>query len=166
MIRRPPRSTLSSSSAASDVYKRQVIKRWSGVAEHALLLDGCRLGVALGNDQTAQYGAEFTGNLLPDFLPVVVAKANAAFGIAVGEKDSPTIIRHVDKSISGPPLRVHRGRGAQINVRHLKIARPEVLPPLQKFRLPVFQRALQRAVGAKVDVVRNPVLVVDRHYTL
>src|SRR5664280_3543704 len=103
MIRRPPRSTLSSSSAASDVYKRQVIKRWSGVAEHALLLDGCRLGVALSNDQTAQYGAEFTGNLLPDFLPVVVAKAYLAVGVAVGEKDSPTIIRHVDESISGPP---------------------------------------------------------------
>src|SRR5674536_385708 len=29
MIRRPPRSTLSSSSAASDVYKRQVLKVWS-----------------------------------------------------------------------------------------------------------------------------------------
>src|SRR5664279_2231793 len=28
MIRRPPRSTLSSSSAASDVYKRQVVKLW------------------------------------------------------------------------------------------------------------------------------------------
>ena len=27
MIRRPPRSTLSSSSAASDVYKRQVVKK-------------------------------------------------------------------------------------------------------------------------------------------
>src|SRR5664279_494944 len=35
MIRRPPRSTLSSSSAASDVYKRQVfylLTRWSDVS--------------------------------------------------------------------------------------------------------------------------------------
>ena len=31
MIRRPPRSTLSSSSAASDVYKRQVILSGAGV---------------------------------------------------------------------------------------------------------------------------------------
>eukprot|EP00658_Telonema_sp_P-2_P071626 TRINITY_DN60867_c0_g1_i1.p1 TRINITY_DN60867_c0_g1~~TRINITY_DN60867_c0_g1_i1.p1 ORF type:complete len:175 (+),score=17.95 TRINITY_DN60867_c0_g1_i1:98-622(+) len=31
MIRRPPRSTLSSSSAASDVYKRQPILPWPGV---------------------------------------------------------------------------------------------------------------------------------------
>src|SRR5674536_163744 len=36
MIRRPPRSTLSSSSAASDVYKRQVFK----VVENNLTKDG------------------------------------------------------------------------------------------------------------------------------
>src|SRR5664279_4229668 len=32
MIRRPPRSTLSSSSAASDVYKRQILGRGAGLA--------------------------------------------------------------------------------------------------------------------------------------
>src|SRR5665648_863735 len=37
MIRRPPRSTLSSSSAASDVYKRQVAAGMSG--GHAYVLD-------------------------------------------------------------------------------------------------------------------------------
>eukprot|EP00658_Telonema_sp_P-2_P078359 TRINITY_DN7315_c0_g1_i4.p1 TRINITY_DN7315_c0_g1~~TRINITY_DN7315_c0_g1_i4.p1 ORF type:complete len:101 (+),score=18.25 TRINITY_DN7315_c0_g1_i4:141-443(+) len=36
MIRRPPRSTLSSSSAASDVYKRQVYK-----ASHDAFAPGC-----------------------------------------------------------------------------------------------------------------------------
>src|SRR5664279_378083 len=35
MIRRPPRSTLSSSSAASDVYKRQILKR--SIMENLLL---------------------------------------------------------------------------------------------------------------------------------
>src|ERR1019366_4025771 len=133
------------------------------MAEHALLLDRRRLGIALGDDQAAQYGAEFTRNLLPDFLPIVVAKANLAVGIAVREKDSPAVLRHVDESISGPTLRVHRGRGAKINVRHLKIARTEVLPPLQKFRLPVFQSALQGAVGAEVYVVRNAILIIDCH---
>src|ERR1039458_6158476 len=149
-----------------DVYLEQiaqVVKRGCGVAKHALLLDRRRLGIALGNDQTAQYGAEFTRNLLPDFLPIVVAKANLAIGVAVGEKDSPAIIRHVDESIGRPTLRVHRGRGAKINVRHLKIARTEVLPPLQKFRLPVFQSALQGAVGAEIYVVWNAVLIIDCH---
>ena len=32
MIRRPPRSTQSRSSAASDVYKRQVVRWWTGSA--------------------------------------------------------------------------------------------------------------------------------------
>src|SRR5665648_679149 len=40
MIRRPPRSTLSSSSAASDVYKRQGVdlNRFPGLPEHALTM--------------------------------------------------------------------------------------------------------------------------------
>src|ERR1019366_1661632 len=136
------------------------------MAEHALLLDRRRLRIPLGDDQTAQYSAEFTGNLLPDFLPIVVTKADLAVRVAVCEKDSPAVLRHVDESISGPTLRVHRGRGAKINVRHLKIARTKVLPPFQKFRLPVFQRALQGAVGAEIDVVWNAVLIIDRHHTL
>eukprot|EP00658_Telonema_sp_P-2_P055254 TRINITY_DN43930_c0_g1_i1.p2 TRINITY_DN43930_c0_g1~~TRINITY_DN43930_c0_g1_i1.p2 ORF type:complete len:117 (+),score=35.13 TRINITY_DN43930_c0_g1_i1:125-475(+) len=36
MIRRPPRSTLSSSSAASDVYKRQANEKWDHSVENAL----------------------------------------------------------------------------------------------------------------------------------
>eukprot|EP00658_Telonema_sp_P-2_P079912 TRINITY_DN785_c0_g1_i12.p1 TRINITY_DN785_c0_g1~~TRINITY_DN785_c0_g1_i12.p1 ORF type:complete len:109 (-),score=33.28 TRINITY_DN785_c0_g1_i12:326-652(-) len=38
MIRRPPRSTLSSSSAASDVYKRQVSTQSTGVFGHKSML--------------------------------------------------------------------------------------------------------------------------------
>eukprot|EP00658_Telonema_sp_P-2_P056750 TRINITY_DN451_c0_g1_i3.p1 TRINITY_DN451_c0_g1~~TRINITY_DN451_c0_g1_i3.p1 ORF type:complete len:127 (+),score=21.37 TRINITY_DN451_c0_g1_i3:108-488(+) len=44
MIRRPPRSTLSSSSAASDVYKRQVVVD-GGLGEHGVVL---HLGLADG----------------------------------------------------------------------------------------------------------------------
>eukprot|EP00658_Telonema_sp_P-2_P039828 TRINITY_DN28460_c0_g1_i1.p1 TRINITY_DN28460_c0_g1~~TRINITY_DN28460_c0_g1_i1.p1 ORF type:complete len:118 (+),score=36.84 TRINITY_DN28460_c0_g1_i1:99-452(+) len=38
MIRRPPRSTLSSSSAASDVYKRQLLRVWWYTFPHLLTL--------------------------------------------------------------------------------------------------------------------------------
>eukprot|EP00656_Telonema_subtile_P026186 TRINITY_DN2816_c0_g2_i1.p1 TRINITY_DN2816_c0_g2~~TRINITY_DN2816_c0_g2_i1.p1 ORF type:complete len:181 (+),score=38.42 TRINITY_DN2816_c0_g2_i1:98-640(+) len=38
MIRRPPRSTLSSSSAASDVYKRQVSTQSTGATQHKMKL--------------------------------------------------------------------------------------------------------------------------------
>eukprot|EP00658_Telonema_sp_P-2_P048947 TRINITY_DN37225_c0_g1_i2.p2 TRINITY_DN37225_c0_g1~~TRINITY_DN37225_c0_g1_i2.p2 ORF type:complete len:175 (+),score=19.06 TRINITY_DN37225_c0_g1_i2:146-670(+) len=43
MIRRPPRSTLSSSSAASDVYKRQVQQNWE-VAPRLVVLDSQLMG--------------------------------------------------------------------------------------------------------------------------
>ena len=47
MIRRPPRSTLSSSSAASDVYKRQAYNREGILVAHLRLSesDGCVIGV-------------------------------------------------------------------------------------------------------------------------
>src|SRR5664279_6573 len=49
MIRRPPRSTLSSSSAASDVYKRQL---WVNVANPASW-------VLIVNKQTGQSGTDY-----------------------------------------------------------------------------------------------------------
>src|SRR5665648_1037800 len=56
MIRRPPRSTLSSSSAASDVYKRQLGNGVSRVQPHrkvTMLFDvECRSAKALGPLQT------------------------------------------------------------------------------------------------------------------
>src|SRR5678815_5574574 len=55
MIRRPPRSTLDRSSAASDVYKRQLRQgargRWKGDSRGAWLVigkDRCRLRVSAG----------------------------------------------------------------------------------------------------------------------
>ena len=58
----------------------QIVERRRGVAEHALLLDGGRFGVALRDDQAAQRGAMFAGNLLPDRLAEVVAETDAAIG--------------------------------------------------------------------------------------
>ena len=43
----------------------QVVQRRRGVAEQALLLDGGRLGVALGDDDAAQRVAELARDLLP-----------------------------------------------------------------------------------------------------
>src|SRR5450756_212418 len=47
MIRRPPRSTQSRSSAASDVYKRQVVRACSVYPRHGLLVVGAKDGVGL-----------------------------------------------------------------------------------------------------------------------
>src|SRR5208282_3709833 len=121
-------------------------ERWSGVAEHALLLNRRGFGVALGDDQAAQYGAILAGNLLPDLLAVEVAEADLALGIAVRQENAPAIIRHAHEAVGRPTFRVHRSRSAEIDVGDLEVARAQFLPPVQKFRLPVFQGALQRAV--------------------
>eukprot|EP00656_Telonema_subtile_P036629 TRINITY_DN40654_c0_g1_i1.p1 TRINITY_DN40654_c0_g1~~TRINITY_DN40654_c0_g1_i1.p1 ORF type:complete len:114 (+),score=35.15 TRINITY_DN40654_c0_g1_i1:66-407(+) len=52
MIRRPPRSTLSSSSAASDVYKRQAVCMPQGAAPGPVCQESCH-GSSIGL-QTAQ----------------------------------------------------------------------------------------------------------------
>eukprot|EP00656_Telonema_subtile_P012908 TRINITY_DN16534_c0_g1_i4.p1 TRINITY_DN16534_c0_g1~~TRINITY_DN16534_c0_g1_i4.p1 ORF type:complete len:524 (-),score=90.00 TRINITY_DN16534_c0_g1_i4:281-1852(-) len=58
MIRRPPRSTLSSSSAASDVYKRQVQKYWLARS----LLHMCWYGNSPGIGKTTASGASEAGD--------------------------------------------------------------------------------------------------------
>ena len=45
MIRRPPRSTLDRSSAASDVYKRQVIHKGASIGANATILPGIVVGM-------------------------------------------------------------------------------------------------------------------------
>ena len=54
MIRRPPRSTLDRSSAASDVYKRQVLLR----ALHQLNQDGMPVKLTIIGDGTCRDGLE------------------------------------------------------------------------------------------------------------
>src|SRR5664279_3548486 len=53
MIRRPPRSTLSSSSAASDVYKRQILA--TNVAETSLTVPGIRYVIDAGTARMKRY---------------------------------------------------------------------------------------------------------------
>src|SRR5208337_1456123 len=134
--------------------------------QHALLLDRRRFGVALGHDQPPQRCPVLAGNLLPHFLPIVVAETDAPVGVALVQKDAPARLRHAHVAVRCPALGVHRGRGAQVHVGHLEIFGAEIFPPLQEFRLPVLQRALQRAVRAQIDIVWNAVLVIDAHYTL
>ena len=56
MIRRPPRSTQSRSSAASDVYKRQVLKAWP--LSELMDRDTTFLGRAAGSDTWRVYRIE------------------------------------------------------------------------------------------------------------
>ena len=80
MIRRPPRSTLSSSSAASDVYKRQIVGNMTNISVYATAIDAAQhagsiniVGDCLGyrkierhleavNQLTEQTGANITSS--------------------------------------------------------------------------------------------------------
>src|SRR5674536_64786 len=84
MIRRPPRSTLSSSSAASDVYKRQVLVVGAGLV-------GTSIGLSL-----ATRGVEV---LLSDSSPTTLALAQeVGAGRALTPPDVPTLV-----VVSAPP---------------------------------------------------------------
>src|SRR5258708_6888207 len=110
-----------------------------------LLLDRRRLSVALRHDQPSQYSAMLARHVAPDRLALMLTERNPAIGFGVRQKNSPSIIRHLDVSESRPALRVSRNRRPQIYVRALESFGAHLAPPLQKARLPRLERALQAA---------------------
>ena len=141
----------------------QIVERGTGAAEPALLLDRGRLGVALRHDQPAQARPMLARHLLPHRLADRIAKTDAPIGHRVGEKDPPPVFRHGDVAIARPAVLVGCRGGAQIHVGSPKRARPHFPPPVEKSRLPLFESALQRAVVGEADIVRDPLVIVDRH---
>ena len=91
----------------------QVVKRWRGLAEMALLLDRGRLGVALDHDQTAQHGAIFAGHFLPGSFALVAAEGNLAALHLRRQQHAPAIIRHADVVEFGPAFGIDAHRRAQ-----------------------------------------------------
>src|SRR3989442_3944530 len=145
----------------------QVVERGAGAAEVPLLLDGGRLGVALGDDQPAQRAAVLAGHVLPRVLALVIAEGDRAVGLRLGEEDAPAVVGHLEIAELRPALRIHADRRAQVDVARLVALRPHVAPPLEEPRLPFLQRALQAPVAGEVDVVRDALQIVDGpHHTL
>ena len=91
-----------------------------------------------------------------------IAKTDAPIGHRVGEKDPPPVFRHGDVAIARPTVFVGCRGGAQIHVAP-KRARSHFPPPVEKSRLPLFESTLQRAVVGEADIVRDPLVIVDRH---
>src|SRR5664280_3496999 len=79
MIRRPPRSTLSSSSAASDVYKRQIEDRQSG------LLAGC-VGIQRGLDYLSAGQVNLTYALYPQWRGRELATRAVRLAMEIGRR--------------------------------------------------------------------------------
>src|SRR5207245_100034 len=121
----------------------------------------------LRDDEPPQHAAVLTRDVLPDRLALVVAEGNDARGLGLGEEDPPAVLGHADVAELRPALRIHAHRGAQIDLRRLEPVRAHVLPPRDELRLPLLEGALQAAILAEADVVRDPLRVVDRrHHTL
>src|SRR5262249_57020208 len=113
--------------------------------------------------QPAEGRAGLTWPLLPYRLAQSVDKTDTAIGHPVGEKNSPAVFRHLDHAVARPALLVDRGGGAQIDIGAGEHCRPHFLPPVEEVRLPVFERALQGAVVAEADIVRDPFPIVECH---
>src|SRR5205085_10927377 len=93
----------------------------------------------------------------PYRLSLELAEADAPIRCRLGEEDSPPIVRQLDVFEMRPPLGIDADRGPEVDlVIVLESLRPHFAPPLQVFRLPVFERSLQALVAGEVDVVRNP----------
>src|ERR1700723_1442302 len=103
------------------------------------------------------------GDLLPGRLSEIIAESDAAIVLGICEKNSPAIFRHADVAESGPTFCIPRNCGGQVDIGSLEISGPEILPPAHEFGLPVFEGALQNAIRAEFDVIRNAILIVQRH---
>src|SRR5215472_2516728 len=145
----------------------QVVERRTGAAEVTLLLDGRRLGVSLGHDEAPQRSAILAGHVLPCRIALVIAEGDRAPGLGLCEGNAPAVFGHPDEAELRPTLGVDADGGAQIDVPRLEAVGTHVLPPLEELRLPILERALQPPVSREVDVVRDPLEIVDAsHHTL
>jgi hypothetical protein len=137
----------------------QVIQARRRESEQTLLLDRSRLGVSLNHEQTLESGTIFARHLLPRRRPHVLAKRDAPIGFPVSEEDPPAILLKRDVAEMSPSIAVRADGRAEVHVACDQV-RPEIAPPLHEPRLPRFERALQTAVAAEVDVVGDAVRVI------
>ena len=138
-----------------------VVERRRGLAEMTLLLDRRRFGVALDDDEAAQHGAIFAGNILPSRLAVMAAERNLAVVFLGREQDAPAVVGHLHVVELRPALRIDRDGGAQIDLGVLETLRAHVPPPVDVAGVPAFQRAQHLAIFGEIDVVRDLGGVVD-----
>ena len=111
----------------------KVVEARAERAEHTLLLDAGRLGVALRDDEATQRVAELAGHFLPHRLPLEVAEADAPVRLRLGEKDAPAVLRHLHVVEVRPAVRVDADGGAQVDlVLVLEPGGPHVAPPRRR----------------------------------
>src|SRR5262249_16759624 len=106
-------------------------------------------------------------NVLPGRKTLVIAKPDDPPRLGLREEDAPSILGHSHVVELGPSLSVDADGRAQVHVLGLEPFGPHVVPPLEEARVPLFQRAVEPAILRQVDVVRNPLEIIDaRHHAL
>ena len=83
------------------------------------------------------------------FSPLWSPKWILRFGVAGVEEDAPAVVAHLHVVELRPALRVDADRGAQVDVVVGRALGADVVPPVDEVRLPLLERALQRAVVAR-----------------
>src|SRR5580700_1010907 len=139
----------------------QIVEGWAGQPEGFLLFDGGWLSVALRDDDATQDGAILAGNVLPCRLAFVPAEIDLARFIARLEKDTPAVFGHSYVTELSPAIGFDAGRRAQVDLVIAGFIGSHVGPPTEECGLPVFEGALQNAVAAQVNIVRNFLGVID-----
>jgi hypothetical protein len=138
-----------------------VVERRRGLAQVALLLDAGRLRVALDDDEAAQHGAIFAGNLLPGLLALVPAEIDEPVLGARRQQNAPAVLGHLHVVELGPALGVDADGGAQIHVGSLEPFRPHGHPPVDVARMPLLQRLQHTLIVLQPDVVGDLGRVID-----
>ena len=77
------------------------------------------------------------------------------------EEDAPAVLRHLDVAEVGPAFAANVDGCAEVDVFLLEPFRAHLAPPVLEAGLPVLKRSLEAAVVGKVDVVWNPLGIVD-----
>ena len=139
-----------------------VVEGGRGVAQHALLLDRGRLGVALGDDDAAQCVAVLTGHFVPRLLAGVVTTADDRLLLLAGvQEDAPAVVGHLDVVVVSPTRVVDADRGTQEDGLVLEVGRTHLVPPLEVVGQPFLQGATQLGVVGEANVVRDLGVEVD-----
>ena len=134
----------------------QVVEARAERAEHALLLDARRLGVALRDDEAAQRVAELARDVLPHRLALEVAEADASVRLRLGEEDAPAVVGHLHVVEVRPAVRVDADRGAQVDlVLSWNPAGPMSRHQSTKFGCQCSSARCRRLLSDEVDVVRD-----------
>src|SRR3989337_497935 len=120
-----------------------------------LLLNRCRLGVALNDDQAATRRAMLARHFLPRRLAEMLAEIHLAAFFGRRQQHAPAIFRHAHVIELGPALRIDRYSGPQIDQRFLEAFRPHVLPPAQVTGMPGLERLEYAGVLSEPDIIRD-----------